>query len=293
MHRFFISLVLLVLILAVVPLAACGDDNSDSEVPERIISLAPSNTEILFALGLGDRVVGVTEFCDYPEAAKSKQKVGGYSTPDMEKVVSLNPDLVLAAAIHEGDVVPELKRRGIRVITLKPTTIDEVLNVVIPLVGVVTGTDEASSALVTSLKARVDAVTEKVNSISAEEKPGVFYITWPDPLFTVGSDTLIHEIIQMAGGVNIFADAEDHFETDLETVVWRNPDIILASSGSSKAEDSPVYWAQEEERLSGINARLNGRVYGVDGNLFNRPGPRIVDGLEQVAKLIYPELFSE
>lgn len=292
MNRFWLVMMSLVLILAVVPLAACDDDDSETDIPERIISLAPSNTEVLFALGLGDRVVGVTEYCDYPEMAKGKQKVGGYSTVDMEKVIALDPDLVLAAAMHKDEVAPELERRGVRVVTLAPKTVEEVLQA-ISAVGVICGVDEQAGALVNSLRSRIDVVKETVASASTEQRPKVFYVTWHDPIWTLGSDTLTSEVIQLAGGVNIFADGDGNFETELETLVWRNPDIILASSGHGAAEDSPVYWAEEEERLGEVSARQSGMIYEVDADIMTRPGPRIVDGLELTARLIHPELFDQ
>jgi len=290
----FRVMLIMVLVILTVSLAGCeeGAEKEDSGYPQRIISLAPSNTEILFALGLGDRVVGVTEYCNYPPEAASREKVGGFSTVDMEKIIELDPDLILAANIHKDTDAPELERRGFRVLVLDPGTIDEVIEN-ITLVGATTGVEEVSEALVADLRSRIAAVTEKVSSLPETERPGVFYITWHDPLWTLGRGTITHELIEMAGGRNIVADVDGHGQTDIETVIWRNPQVILASAGHGSAADSPVGWARTEKRLSETDARRDDRIYQVDADLVTRPGPRIVEGLELIATLIHPDLFAE
>ena len=283
-------LISLVLILTIIPLAACTEtDDSDGPL-ERIISLAPSNTEILFALGLGDSIVGVTEYCNYPPGARQKTTIGGFSTVDIERVIELDPDLVLAIGMHEETVVPHLRDKGIKVLVIDPQTLDEML-MDIALVGVKTGRAEESNFLVTNMENKIKAITSKVSSVS--EKPSVFYVTWHEPIWTLGKDTITHELIETAGGSNIFSDSEGHLETNLETVITRNPEIILASAGHGSAEDSPVTWAQTDDRLRGIDARNNGRIYPVNADLVTRAGPRAVEGLELIAELIHPEIFGE
>ncbi len=268
------------------------DETVKIEFPERIISLAPSNTEILFALDLGDRVVGVTEYCDYPPEAQEKTKIGGFSTVDMEKVMELDPDLILATGMHEETTVPELERRGFEVIVLKPESITEVFDG-IAKVGASTGADEIAANLITDMKNRLEFVASQVALLTEDQRPGVFYVTWHDPIWTLGKVTLTHELIEISGGVNVFADGDGNMETDLETVVWKNPQIIMASSGHGAADDSPLTWATTEERLAGIDAVQNGKIHGVDADLVTRPGPRIIDGLELISKYIHPELFDE
>ncbi len=278
------------LIFTIIPLTACVETDDSNITPERIISLAPSNTEILFALNLGDSVVGVTEYCDYPPEARQKTKIGGFSTVDIEKVIELDPDMVLATGIHRDTVVPQLREKGIKVLIIDPQTLDEVLSD-IALVAVQTDRFEESNMLVSDMENRIKALTSKISSTS--EKPSVFYVTWHDPIYTVGKGTLTNELIEKAGGTNIFADSEGHLQINLETVVTRNPEIILASAGHGAAEESPVIWAQTDERLRGIDARLNDKIYQIDADLVTRAGPRAVDGLELIAKLIHPELFVE
>jgi len=261
-------------------------------MPERIISLAPSNTEILFALGLGDKIVGVTTYCDYPPQAVEKPKIGGFSTPDIEKILALEPDLVVAANFHKDTVIPELERRGLNVVLVDPGNIDEAIDSIL-LVGEKTGTSKEAQRLTSEIRARIKAVTDKVASLSENQKPRTLYITWHDPLWTLGDGTITNELIELAGGVNIFANVSGNSQTDLETVLARNPQVILASTGHGTAEDSPFAWASTEERLSQTDARTNGRVYEVDANLVTRPGPRIAEGLEAIAKLIHPDIFGD
>ena len=260
-------------------------------IPQKIISLAPSNTEIAFALGLGDKLVGVTEYCDYPEAAKDKPKIGGYSTVDIEKVVSIHPDLILATEYHKAEVIPALERVGLTVLTLDPKTVDEVLEA-ITLVGKCTSKEDEAYQLVTEIENRVNAITEKTAGLAEAEKLWVFYIVYHDPLMTVGSDTLIHELIVKAGGINIAQDLTGDYPTmGLEAVIAANPQVIVANYGHGTAADAPLQFAQNEPRLADVDARVNNQVYGIDANLTSRPGPRIVQGLEQMAKFIHPELF--
>ena len=165
-------------------------------LPTRIVSLAPSNTEVLYALGLGDRVVGVTEYCDYPPEAKQKPKIGGFANIDLEKVIGLDPDLVLATSIHAKTVVSELEKRGITVVVVEPKNVDDVL-AKIAFVGKLTGTSENANKLTTQLKSRIDAVTGKV--ATAKTKPRVFYEI-DKTLFTPGPGSFIDDMITKAGG---------------------------------------------------------------------------------------------
>jgi len=260
-------------------------------VPQRIVSLAPSNTEILFALGLGDRVVGVTEYCDYPASAKEKAVIGGFSTVDLERVVALSPDLILATSMHEADVLPALENSGLTVFALAPATLDEVLESII-LVGEVTGKVEEAAGLVNDMKRRMSAVTAKTEGLSPEQKPRVFFITWHDPLMTPGSETRHDELIQMAGGVNIARDLIGYADISLESVIEANPEVMIAGVGMGAGEDLPAQFISTEPRLGNTDARCNGRIYEIDTDLEGRPGPRIVDALEAFARFIHPELFA-
>ena len=294
-----------VLLSVVLILAACSPANPTpsggvvddlgrsvniEKIPQRIVSLAPSNTEILFVLGLGEKVVGVTEYCNYPPEALDKEKVGGFSTPDIEKVIALQPDLIFAADIHKEEIIPALEDKGLIVFALAPENLDGILED-IQVVGTITGKEEEASELVNRMGNRVKAITDKTEKL--QERPRVFYITWHDPLKTIGTGTFIHELIEKAGGVNIFQDITDHKAVDIELVIVRNPDIIIACTGHGEAEGKPFEWAKNEPRLQAIEARRDDRIHQIDADLVGRSGPRIVDALEWFAYFIHPEIFGK
>lgn len=264
---------------------------SIDKIPQRIVSLAPSNTEILYALGLEDKVVGVTEYCNYPETAKAKPKIGGFTTVDIERVVALEPDLILAARIHEETVIPALEKVGLTVFALVPKTLDGVLDN-ISLVGEITGKSQEATRLVTSLEERIKAITDKTQALTEAERPRVLYLTWHDPLWTAGLGTMEDELINKAGGENIAHDLVRHKTIDLETVIHRNPQVIVVITGHGEAQDLPFYYVKNEPRLGTTEAVMAGRVHQIDADIFVRPTPRMVDGLEQLAKFIHPEIFG-
>jgi len=262
------------------------------KIPEKIVSLAPSNTEIIYALNLEDSLVGVTRYCDYPEAAQSKQKIGEFSNINIEKIVEIQPDLILATSMHRDEVVPQLERLGLTVLIFNPKDIATVLES-IELIGSVTGRKKEASQLVTEMRNRVKLVTDKTDALPEIQKPRVFYILWHDPLQTVNSESRIHELIVKAGGINIARDLNGIYPTiSLEVIILANPQLIIAGGGHGSGENLPLQFALNELRLNEIDARLNNRIYVIDSDLTNRPGPRIVDGLERFAELIHPELFK-
>ena len=263
-----------------------------NKLPQRIVSLAPSNTEILFALGLEDKIVGTTDYCDYPEAAKSKLRVAGYSTPGIEQLVSVEPDLILAESIHEKTVLPALEQLGLTVIVMSAKSIDVVLDD-ITLVGQINGKSKVAAQLVNDLIQRIEAVTSKTESLTPEKRLRVLYICWHDPIWTMGSDTFINDLIWKAGGVNIFADDfEKSRVVSLEAVITENPQVIIVS-GMGTTGNLVYNSIKKETRLRTVEAMVNNRIYKIsDANLIERPGPRVVDGLEEVAKLIHPEIFG-
>ena len=260
------------------------------KVPERIISLAPSNTEIVFALGLADRVVAVTDYCNYPSEVEGKPSIGGYSTPNIEEIVVLSPDLILATSIHEKRVIPQLEAKGLTAFGVNPKTLDEIL-ATIALVGEITGKEEEAAILHGEMRARIEAVTSKTNGLPLEQRPRVFFVTWHDPLMTPGADTRHNELIEKAGGINIGQDLTGYADISLEAVIAANPEVIIAGVGMGSGKDLTLQFALNEPRLRGTEALKNNRVYAVNTDLAGRPGPRIVDALEQFAEFIHPELF--
>ena len=261
------------------------------KIPQRIISLAPSNTEIMFALGLQDRLVAVTDYCDYPPEAKDKPSVGGFNTPNIEEIIALSPDLILATSIHEKRVIPQLEAKGMTVFTLTAKTLDKTL-AAITLVGKVTRKGEEASRLVAEMEERIKVIIDKTDSLRREQRPRVFYLTWHDPLMTSGPGTLLDELIQKTGGMNIFPEITGSKSVDLEILVARDPQVMIAGIGMGSGEDQSFHYLETESRLQNTEARKNGRIYGIDMDLSGRAGPRIVDGLEQFARCIHPEIFG-
>jgi len=261
-------------------------------IPQRIVSLAPSNTEILFALGLNDSIVGVTDWCDYPPEALEKDSIGDFYPPNIEAIVAMEPDLAVAANIHKDEYVPQMESLGLKVIVLDPKTVDEVIDA-IAIAGEATGTEDAASQLAEDMQARIDDVQSLVSGLSEEEIPRVFYVIWHDPLMTVGNDTLQDEVIQLAGGQNIFDDLSGYPVVDLETILDRDPQVIIVGSGHDVEQDATFQWVQNEARLRDTEAAREGMIFKIDADLVDRPGPRIVDGIEEMLELIHPELAGE
>jgi len=260
--------------------------------PQRIISLAPSNTEILFAIGAGDQVVGVTEFCNYPPEAQTREKIGGFSakTISVEKIVALEPDLVFSVGEIQQPVIEALEQVGIPVVALAARTFDEVY-ADIQLAGRLTGHPEEAAQVVAQMKQRVAAVQEKVAAIPPEERLTVFWEVWDEPLITAGPGTFIGQMIEMAGGVNIFADVtEDWPQVSVEEVVKRNPAVILGPD--THADKLTPEQIAQRPGWDQIEAVRNGRIHLINGDITSRPGPRLADALEAIAQALYPDLFK-
>lgn len=254
--------------------------------PMRIVSLAPSNTEILFALGLEDRIVGVTSFCDYPAQALNVDKIGDYSGINLEKIIELNPDLVVNYGPGDEDENARLKEAGITVIGFMPESIDAVIET-INKIGNVTGRFTESKNLTASMNEKKDGIINKVKDVA---KVKVFYEVWHEPLMTAGPGSFMDHLITLAGGDNIAKDAEDAYPLfDLEQLVERDPQVYLTANDLPEKTSETIIARPGFETIDAIKS---GRVYLLDGNIVSRPGPRIVEALELVAKALYPEIFK-
>lgn len=259
--------------------------------PERIISLAPSNTELLFALGLAERIVGVTEYCNYPPAALDKPKAGSFSEPYLEQIISLEPDLVIASEfLVSGEALEQLENLGFPVLVLYPAGIEEVCQV-LELLGAVTGERESARELIAEMETRLAAVRERLQQLPAGKKVRVYYEVYADPLMTAGCISVIHEIIGKAGGENIFADVQADFpKVSPEAVIERDPEIILYSDqhGSEGTFDQEIVNRPGWETVSALREE---KIFGLDADKFTRPGPRLIEAVEELARIFYPELW--
>ena len=269
-----------------------------TSVPQRIISLAPSNTQILYAIGVGDRVVGVTDYDQYPYnftawfEAGNMTSIGGFSTPNKETIASLNPDLLLATTIHDADL-PTFRELGYKVLVLNPTDVNSVLNDIL-MVGKATNSEQSAQNLVDSINSEIDNISQKI-AAAHMEKPKVYYEVWLD--MSAGSTSFINDVITKAGGENIFGTEVDQYPTvSSETIVQKNPDIILLPTEMANAGEAPFYGSVDEVKArpgwNTISAIQNDRIVIVDGSLFAEAGPRIGEQIAVTAKALYPELFN-
>jgi len=245
--------------------------------PQRIISLAPSITEILYGLGAADRIAGVTSYCDYPPEARQKPIVGDTLKPSVEKIIALNADLVIISTASQIEsIFQKLVELGIPVYISNPRNIEGVIDSINRIGELIDARDQASK-LTQELRARIAMVQSRVAGLS---RPAVFVILGTEPLITVGAGSFVTDLIARAGGHSISAeDPGDYPQYSIETVVARQPEIILLQSGEERLTD----------RLRQTPAGRSNRVYHIEDDLLLRPGPRIVDGLEQVAAKLHPE----
>jgi iron complex transport system substrate-binding protein len=265
--------------------------------PRRIVSMAPSATEILFALGLGDRVVGVTRYCNYPPVVNEMKKngsltvIGGYWDPDVERIVALKPALVVgyASVPSHVDVAKRLESMNVTVLLLFPRYLNDVFNNIV-LVGKACGKFKEAQELVDQLRARVESVTKKVQGLP---KVKVYYELWFNPLMSVGPGTFIDELIGLAGGENVFHDAKSPWPTvDSEEVISRNPDVIILPKTYMTDYNVSIEQVKSRPGWQVINAVRNNKVYFIEEDMVVREGPRLVDALEALARYIHPEAFS-
>jgi iron complex transport system substrate-binding protein len=256
--------------------------------PVRIVSLAPSITETLFAVGLDEEIVGVTPFCDYPSQAKAKPKVG-YTHPNIESIVALQPDLVLAPReFMRADVLSKLEQLKIPAFILDARTIEEIPSHIQTLGRMVERAREADR-LATDMRQRITEIKARMEPLS---RPRILYVLNSVPLITVGPGSYIHQLIELAGGMNVAAGARAAYpRLNMEAVLKEDPEIIVFPIGSAEGipENEQKLWRQWVT----LSAVKQGRFHQISSELLNRPGPRIVQGLEALARIIHPEAFEK
>jgi iron complex transport system substrate-binding protein len=257
-----------------------------ADPPARIVSLAPSVTEMLFAVGAGGQVVGVTSFCDYPAEARTKPRVGG-SFPNLEVVLSLKPTLVLAPRdFIRPDMVAKLDQLKIALVILEARALEDVPRHV-QMIGRMLGRSEKADAVATDLRRRVAEVRTRAASA---QRPRVFYVLNSDPLMTAGPGSFIHQMIETAGGTNVAAGAPLSYpRLSLEEVVRQDPEVILFPVGDD--EGIPEQEQQRWLKWTTLSAVRQNRFVRIPSVLLDRPGPRVVEGLELLARQLHPDLF--
>ena len=251
----------------------------------RIVSLAPSNTEILFAVGAGSRVVGVTEYCDYPPETANISNIGGFATVNVEAVVNLSPDLIFAATQNGEETINQLRNLNLTVVVLNPNNIEDIFSNIL-LVGNITKNQNNASQVVENMRFQINKITDITNDLPDDQKPRVMYIVWDEPLYSAGSDTYPDDLIKKAGGINI-VQSKGWPVMNLESVVAENPQIIFTSSmgNESYALTNRVL---NNTVLARTDAVKNGRVFPIaDPNIVERAGPRITQGLAELYEYMH------
>lgn len=264
------------------------------KLPQRVVSLAPSNTELLFAIGAGERAVGVTTYCDFPDEAKRRPKIGGFAarTISLESIAALAPDLVLAGDQNQRMVIDALERIGINVAAVQPRTFEEILEAM-TLLGRLTGHEAEAQQLVASSRARVRRIVDKTATIPPERRVRVYWEVFDQPLMSAGPRSVVGQAIALGGGVNVFGDvAEEYPQINAEAIVARDPQIIMgpASMRLRSLTREALLARPGWDRIAAV--RQN-RIVVLPDEPIARAGPRFVDGVELMARTLYPTLLNE
>nr|WP_106785090.1 ABC transporter substrate-binding protein [Lysinibacillus timonensis] len=270
-----------------------GREVTIEEQPETIVSIQPSNTEIAFALGLGDKIIGVSDFDNYPEEVLDITKVGGQDM-NAELVLSLLPDMALVTDYHyetHPNVLKQFEEAGIEVIVVgSATSFEDVYNK-IEMIGEATGTKTEAEEIVADMEGRLQVIKEKAQaSVTNPKRVWVEVSPAPD-IFTTGQNTFMHEMLESIQATNVAENLEGWVKMTEEEIVQLNPDVIITTYGYYI--ENPENEVLSREGWAEVPAVKNGQVFDVNNDTVTRPGPRLIEGVETLAKLIYPEVFNE
>ena len=265
----------------------------------RIVSLSPSNTEILFALGLDEEVVGVTSFCDYPSQARTRARVKGFSTPDPERILALRPDLVLATYVAPIAVVETLRGRGVEVVPVPdPTTVEGVIEN-LTAVGQWVGRPFEANQITAALRADLERIVSRVGTIPLRRRPRVLLALGGigDPFMTAGPGSFLDDLIRLSGGMNAAEGIGMAWaERPLGDLAAFGPEAIVSDyrgrSDPERLRRKAMDLLTQDDRMRGVPAVRSGRIYYLPAELLKRPGPRLVVGLERLARCIHPDAFE-
>ena len=270
-------------------------DSSGAEItlkkaPQRIVSTSTAETEILFALGLGDRIVGVSDFDNYPEEAKSKPKMGGVSAPNVEAILAANADLVVTGISIKDDALAKLRSMNLPLFKVEPKSIDDIIADIL-VIGKLTDKQKEAQALTDKMKKEIERIKTAVGAVKPEQKKKV-YIEF-SPGWTVGKGEFMDEVLTLAGGINIASDTKGYNKINEEKIIQDNPAVIFYTTGAKDKEGQTLdQIIKKRNGWDKIDAVKGNRLIGIDADTLNRPGPRIVEGLLSIAKGIYPDLVK-
>jgi iron complex transport system substrate-binding protein len=269
-----------------------------TSVPQRIVSLTPSATQILFAIGAGDKVVGVTSYDNYPynfsawAAAGNMTIDGGYGSPNMETIATLHPDLIIGDTINDASY-PSMRALGWKVIVLNPTTVAGIEQDIM-LVGRATENEAQATQVVDNITGTIDNIAAKIAAANITTTPTVYYEMYSIPLMSAGATNWVSDAIAKAGGINIFENESQAWLTiSSETVVKMNPDVIFLPSGTGgMAQYGSIAQVEARPGWNTVSAVQNNRIYIVNQDLFEEPGPRVAELIQNLADCLYPQLFN-
>jgi iron complex transport system substrate-binding protein len=268
-----------------------GQEVTIIEKPERIVSVLPSNTEISFALGLGKEIVGVSDYDNYPKEVSKKEKIGGLEI-NVEKVISLKPQLVLANSTNSKQSLQQLRDAGIPVLVVNDAESFKQVYQSIEMIGKATGEKQEAKEVIQGMKKKLASILGKVKTISDDEQKKVFVEVSPEPeIYTAGKNTFIDEILTMIHAKNAAKKLDGWVKMNDEAVIEMNPDIILTTYGYYTKD--PVGKVLSRKGWQEVKAIKNKQVVDVNSDLVTRPGPRLVEGVEALAKTIYPDNFAK
>ncbi|KGR92303.1 iron ABC transporter substrate-binding protein [Ureibacillus massiliensis 4400831 = CIP 108448 = CCUG 49529] len=280
---------------SIFPVTIIDDANREVVIekePESIVSIQASNTEIAFALGLGEKIIGVSDYCNYPEEALDITKVGGQDIK-AEVVFSLLPDMAFVTDYHYNthpDLLKQFEEAGIDVIVVGSATSFKDVYGNIEMIAKATGTQEVAEEIITDMKERHQAIKDKAKAITDQKKVWVEVAPAPD-IFTTGTNTFMHEMLESIHAINVAQDHEGWVKLNEEEIVQLNPDVIITTYGYYI--DNPKEQVLSREGWAEVPAVKNELVFDVDSDTVTRPGPRLIEGVETLAEFIYPEVFSQ
>lgn len=260
---------------------------SGPDRPLRVVSLAPSTTEILFALGLDKEIVGVSQYCNFPEKALAKDKVGSMSQPNIERILALKPEIVFSTGLEQAPVAARLDQLKVKVFVSDPSTIEELYSSIAEI-GNIVGREKEAGELVARMRSDISLISKKVQEIPLSARPRVFVEVWNNPIMTAGKGSYIDDLIKIAGGINVAGDTKRPYSYfSAEEVIKRDPDcIVMGYMDRSNGMDL----ASERFGWENISAVKNGRVYNdINPEVIFRPGPRVVEGVREIYKRLYPK----
>lgn len=259
-----------------------GREKTIDKEPERIASMAPSNTEVLYELGLEDKIVGVSDYDDYPPEAEEKPRLGGFSTPNIEAIIAAEPDVVLVGSSFGEENAKKLEDVGIPVLVTVPEAFEDIYKSY-DIIGKITGATEKADEIVQKIR---DGIAEVQKKVEGKARPKVYFVvSMGQSNYTAGKGTFIDEVIKIAGGENVASDVEGWQDYSLEKLVEHDPDIIVASKHAGEVDklvDMPGY--------RDTTAAKNGKIFIIDDNIIVRPTSRILEGINQMVRIIHPEI---